>query len=114
LERFADLIGPQRAMSEKCQQRNMHHSKNRCLFDHLAGATEPVMIDKIRLYRTIGPVADRYLTGITSGCPFSEIRKSIALAGAVVLGFRMVCTLLFGLEPKSPAFIMCAGPPSGS
>src|SRR5262249_39568759 len=44
-----------------------------------------------------------YLTGMTIGWPFSATRKSMALARAVVLGFRMVCTLLLGLEPKSPA-----------
>ncbi len=56
----------------------------------------------------------RYLTGITSGCPFSATKKSMALARPVVLGFLIMCTPLLGLDPKSPGFIVCAASPSGS
>jgi response regulator RpfG family c-di-GMP phosphodiesterase len=87
--------------------------------DKLARGIEPQLIvilsdinmpgmDELALLRECHEPTLTYSTGTASGCPFSEIRKSITLAGAVVLGFRIVCTLLSGFEPKSPTFIMCS------
>ena len=55
-----------------------------------------------------------YLTGITIGGPFSATRKSMARARSVALGLLMRWITLFGFEPKSPVFITCVEPPSGS
>ena len=48
-----------------------------------------------------------YLTGTTSGCRVSEIRKSIALARAVVFGFRMYAHSCWDWS-QSPRLSSCA------